>query len=104
MEDRGFDPVVEEKAIQDLIERSSAVLPCLRDSPLIETWTGLRPAPEDEMPIMGRSARYENLYYSTGHFRNGILQAPNQADYLAAVILGMTQEDIPEFSPSRYNL
>jgi glycine oxidase len=104
MEERGFDPAIEESAIQGLIDRASEVLPCLRQARLIESWTGLRPAAEDLMPVMGRSGRHENLYYSTGHYRNGILQAPNQADYLAGIILGGRGEDIPEFSPCRYNL
>lgn len=104
MEDRGFDPAVEESAIRELIDKAAAILPCLKDAPLAEAWTGLRPAAEDRMPIMGKSARYSNLYYSTGHFRNGILQTPNQADYMAGVILGTLEREIPEFSPSRYNL
>ncbi|QPJ66326.1 MAG: FAD-dependent oxidoreductase [Candidatus Nitrohelix vancouverensis] len=104
MEDRGYDPSVESDVIQDLIERASQILPCLSRAPLLETWTGLRPAPQDMSPIMGRSARYENLYYSTGHYRNGILQTPNQSDYLADTILKSNPVEIPEFSPARYDL
>ena len=104
MEDRGFDASVEDQVIQDLIGRATAILPCLRSAPLIESWTGLRPAAEDLMPVMGKSVRYDNLYYSTGHYRNGILQAPAQADYVARVILETLQEEIAEFSPSRYQL
>ena len=104
MEDRGFDPAVEDRVIQNLIRHASQVLPCLKDAPLIEAWTGLRPAAEDLMPVMGASARYKNLYYSTGHYRNGILQTPHQADYMADVVLGNLQDEIAEFSPSRYDL
>ncbi len=104
MEDRGFDPSVEETVIQSLIDRASAILPYLKEAPLIESWAGLRPAAEDLMPIMGKSVRYKNLYYSTGHYRNGILQTPNQADYVAGIILETLQDEIAEFSPSRYQL
>ena len=104
LEDRGFDPSIEDHVIRDLIDRASKILPCLKDAPLIETWTGLRPAAEDMMPIMGKSARYHNMYYSTGHYRNGILQTPNQANYLAEMILGTLKQEILEFAPSRYNL
>lgn len=104
MEDRGFDPSVEDEVIEGLIERASAILPCLKEAPLVESWTGLRPAAEDLMPIMGKSVRYRNLYYSTGHYRNGILQTPNQADYVAGIILETLQDEIAEFSPSRYQL
>lgn len=103
MEDRAFNPEIEDHVIRGLIDRAAEILPCLRSAPLIETWTGLRPAAEDLMPIMGKSSRYENLYYSTGHHRNGILQTPNQSDYMAGIILG-TVEEIPEFSPARYRI
>lgn len=104
MEDRGFDASVEDEVIQSLIDRASAILPCLKEAPLIESWTGLRPAAADLMPIMGKSVRYQNLYYSTGHYRNGILQTPNQADYVTGIILETLQDEIAEFSPSRYQL
>lgn len=104
MEDRGFNPAVEADVIQGLIDRAAKILPCLKEAPLIESWTGLRPAAEDLMPIMGPSGRYENLFYSTGHYRNGILQAPLQADYMAATLLGTLKDPIAEFSPARYDL
>ena len=104
MEDRGFDPAIEEEVIQSLIYNAAAILPCLKTAPLIESWTGLRPAAEDLMPIMGISGKYENLYYSTGHYRNGILLTPNQADYMAGIILQTNQNPIKEFDPARFDL
>ena len=104
MEDRGFDSAIEEKVIDSLIERAGDILPCLKEASLIESWTGLRPAAKDLMPIMGRSGKYKNLYYSSGHYRNGILQTPNQADYMVSLIKGDREREIPEFSPSRYNI
>ena len=104
MEDKGFDSSIENKVIDSLIERAAEILPCLKDASLIESWTGLRPAAEDLMPIMGRSGRYGNLLYSSGHYRNGILQTPNQAEYMVSIIKDVRKKEIPEFSPSRYNL
>ena len=104
MEDRGFDPVIEEGVIQGLIDRAAQVIPCLKDAPLIESWAGLRPAAEDLMPVMGKSTRYQNLFYSTGHYRNGILQTPKQAEYIVDTILETLTDEISEFSPKRYNL
>ena len=104
MEDRGFDSAIEEKVIDSLIERAGDILPCLKEASLIESWTGLRPAAKYLMPIMGRSEKYKNLFYSSGHYRNGILQTPNQADYMVSIIKGDRKEEIPEFSPSRYNI
>ncbi|MGV7221788.1 MAG: NAD(P)/FAD-dependent oxidoreductase [Nitrospinales bacterium] len=104
MEDRGFNPMVEDEVIQNLIDKAATIIPRIKEASLIEAWTGLRPAAEDLMPIMGASGRYKNLSYSTGHYRNGILQTPNQADYLAQSFLGILKDPIPEFAPSRYGL
>ncbi|PIR00931.1 MAG: glycine oxidase [Nitrospinae bacterium CG11_big_fil_rev_8_21_14_0_20_45_15] len=104
MEDRGFDPAIEEETIQALIDKAAEIVPCIKSAPLLETWTGFRPAPEDLSPIMGKSGRYKNLFISSGHFRNGILQTPNQADYMAGLILESGVKEISEFSPSRYKL
>ncbi|MEE3252694.1 MAG: glycine oxidase ThiO [Nitrospinota bacterium] len=104
MEDRGFDSTVEKKVIDTLIEKAGDILPYLKKASLIESWTGLRPAAKDLMPVMGRSKRYKNLFYSSGHYRNGILQTPNQADYMVSIIKGDREKEIPEFSPSRYNI
>ena len=90
--------------IDRLIANAAEILPCLKTAPLIESWTGLRPAAEDLMPIMGKSWRYDNLFYSSGHYRNGILLTPNQADYMSGIIRDTLDDEIPEFSPSRYNL
>ena len=104
MEDRGFDPTIEEDVIAKLINRAAQVIPCLKDAPLIESWAGLRPAAKDLMPIMGKSSRYKNLFYSTGHYRNGILQTPHQADYISEMVLESLTDEISKFSPGRYNL
>ncbi|SVD03323.1 uncharacterized protein METZ01_LOCUS356177, partial [marine metagenome] len=104
MEDRGFDSTIQEDVTQGLIDRAAQVIPCLKDAQLIESWVGLRPAAEDLMPVMGKSSRYKNLFYSTGHYRNGILQTPQQADYLVEIILETLADEIYEFSPDRYNL
>ncbi len=104
MEDRGFDPSIENEVIDRLIANAAEILPCLKTAPLIESWTGLRPAAEDLMPIMGKSWRYDNLFYSSGHYRNGILLTPNQADYMSGIIRDTLDDEIPEFSHSRYNL
>ena len=90
--------------IDRLIDNAAEILPALKTAPLIESWTGLRPAADDLMPIMGKSAKYDNLFYSSGHYRNGILMTPNQAEYMSGVIRGILGDEIQEFSPTRYNL
>ncbi|HTL53276.1 MAG TPA: FAD-dependent oxidoreductase [Planctomycetota bacterium] len=103
-EDRGFEPAIEEDVIQGLVAKAASMVPMLKTLPIVERWTGLRPAAEDRMPVIGKSGRYENLFFSTGHFRNGILLTPMSADYLASVMLGDAVTLIPEFAPGRYDL
>ncbi len=103
-EDRGFEPAIENSVIEGLVERAASMVPLLKTLPIVERWTGLRPAAEDRMPVIGASGRYDNLYFSTGHFRNGILLTPMSAEYLAGVMLGDAVSLIPEFAPARYDL
>lgn len=104
MEDKGFDGLIQDDVIQAIIDRAAAILPAIQDALLIETWAGLRPAAEDRMPVMGASSKFGNLFYSTGHFRNGILQTPNQADYMAGIVTGDVPELIADFDPARYDM
>ncbi len=52
---------------------------------LQELWFGYRPATPDLEPIIGESS-VENLYYATGHHRNGILLAPITSKILVDLI------------------
>ena len=63
---------------------------------------GLRPAAPDNYPIIGPSV-LEGLFWTTAHWRNGILLAPVTAEAAAAAIAG---EDLPDivapFTPARF--
>jgi len=58
-----------------LLEGLLETLPSTKDYEITETWYGFRPATPDSLPILGKS-EIKNLYYATGHYRNGILLAP----------------------------
>lgn len=60
-------------------------LPSTKDYEITETWYGFRPATPDGFPILGKS-EIKNLYYATGHYRNGILLAPITAKLLTDLI------------------
>lgn len=44
--------------------------------PVVEEWAGLRPMTPDDMPIVGRVPRLENLYLATGHGMLGLTLGP----------------------------
>jgi glycine oxidase len=70
--------------------------------PILETWSGLRPATPDELPILG-SSDVAGVYYATGHYRNGVLLAPITAAIMAALVEGRKPSiDIGPYSPSRF--
>lgn len=58
-----------------LIKGLLNTFPNTKDYEIVETWYGFRPATPDGLPILGKSD-IKNLYYATGHYRNGILLAP----------------------------
>ncbi len=77
----GFDKTEDAAAIARLADSARQLLPVLRDAPIVETWTGLRPRLHSGLPVLARVR--PDLVLATGHFRNGILLTPITA---AAVV------------------
>lgn len=101
-EDVGFDlsntPAGLGRLLMDAQEISSHV----GSYPILETWTGLRPATPDGLPILGESA-IAGVYYATGHYRNGVLLAPITAAIVSDLIEGRKPTlSIHDYRPSRF--
>ena len=78
---------VDTNRIADLRSAANAIMPELRHGEETQRWSGLRPATPDGWPLLGRAEHWpENLWLSTGHYRNGILLAPASAELLADLI------------------
>ena len=102
MEKAGFDKLPRAAAISALLHDAQALCPVLGQAALAETWTGLRPASLDGMPILGPS-QLKGYWFAQGHFRNGILLAPITAKILARWILtGQSDNSVAEFSADRF--
>jgi glycine oxidase len=67
------------------------LLPQLREMPLIQHWSGLRPASPHNIPTIGRHPQLQNLYINSGHFRYGVTMAPASAEILLNEINGAAQ-------------
>ena len=108
VEDVGFDRAVEPHALQNLLSLASHLLPELATAPILSSWSGLRPATSDLLPILGRLrpplARHPlPLFIASGHFRNGILLAPATAAVLTDLIRGRPPAlALEAFSPDRF--
>lgn len=101
-EDAGFDLSNTPAGLGRLLNDAQQISSHAGSYPILETWTGLRPATPDGLPILGLSA-IPGVYYATGHYRNGVLLAPITAAIVADLIENRkTTSDIGPYSPSRF--
>lgn len=102
IEDAGYDKTVHATDIAHLRSLAADLLPPLAEAPELESWSGLRPATEDGLPILGAIPRHPNHFVATGHYRNGILLAPATAHIMAQILAGeKVSFDLSPFSPER---
>ncbi len=103
IEDAGFDRSLDDRQLHALLEAAAALLPELRDAPILDTWSGLRPATDDLLPALGRLPGSRRLFVASGHYRNGILLAPGSAEVLAQSMLGEAPAvPLHAFTPGRF--
>lgn len=104
MEERGFETAVTAEGLTRLLTLAQLLYPALKDATVVDTWSGLRPATPDGLPILG-AGDVGGLVWATGHFRNGILLTPITAHLVTQVLLGHTPDvDLAPFSPQRPGL
>ena len=86
----GFRPIPTAGGIRTLLQGALSVLPGMAEAPIQDVWAGLRPDTPDNLPVLGPDPELAGLVYATGHFRNGILQAPITGELIADVVTGAT--------------
>ncbi len=102
-EDVGFESSVTPAGLGRLLTDAQSISSHVGSYPILETWTGLRPATRDELPVLGPTA-VPGVYYATGHYRNGVLLAPITATIVADLVEGRDPKiDIQPYSPSRFS-
>jgi glycine oxidase len=102
VEERGFDTAVTAGGVHELLREGYRLIPEIAELELVEATAGLRPGTPDNAPLIGPGAE-EGLLIATGHFRNGVLQAPATADCVAALLAGEAPPiDLQRFSPQRF--
>jgi glycine oxidase len=102
VEERGFDTTVTAGGVHELLREAYRVIPEIAELELVEATAGLRPGSPDNAPLIGPGAA-DQLLIATGHFRNGVLQAPVTADCIAALLAGEAAPvDLGAFSPQRF--
>ncbi|WP_047535556.1 NAD(P)/FAD-dependent oxidoreductase [Methylotenera sp. N17] len=86
LEDVGFDTGVTEAMRVEMQAKAEAILPQLKDAPVVKHWSGLRPGTPHNIPTIGQHPHISNLYLNTGHFRYGVTMAPASAKRLVALV------------------
>jgi glycine/D-amino acid oxidase-like deaminating enzyme len=82
----GFDRSIDENTVEDIHRRAGGLLPALAALRPDEQWIGFRPGIEAEGPAIGRIAGTW-AWTAFGHYRNGILLAPDTARIIADSVM-----------------
>jgi glycine oxidase len=102
-EDAGFNKSVTLAGIATITSAVAAMVPGLRGAAFREVWAGLRPASDDQMPVIGESPSVKGAYYAAGHFRSGILLSALTGELVADLVAGRKPSiDLTPFSPARF--
>ncbi len=99
----GFVAEASEAGTRSVAENAASLMPALASAAPTRTWAGLRPGTPDGLPIVGAEPSVTNLWYSTGHGRNGILLAGISAVALGHLLNGeATFDGIEGLRPERF--
>jgi glycine oxidase len=103
MEDAGFATGTTEEGLRQVYRNMRRIFPALTGAPVHRTWAGLRPGTPDGRPLLGPDPDVPNLWYATGHGRNGILLAAMTGTILAGLYLRDEVElDLSSLDPARF--
>lgn len=94
MEERGFDGRQRAGHVFELLRGAWETLPGIYELPLLRTWTGFRPMSLHNEPVLGPSPDIENLWFATGHGRNGVLLTAVTALELAPALMRGELSDV----------
>lgn len=105
MEDVGFDETATTAGVRQLLDAGVELLPVLEQATFEEVRVGLRPMATDELPVIGASSVMPQLFYATGHYRNGVLLAPLTATLVADLVVdGREREELSVARPARLGM
>ncbi len=92
------DPAVEAPMLARMLQRTLDYLPGLANLNAVRSWTGMRAASPDGLPLLGRHPWREKLWLAVGHEGLGVTTAPGSAHLLAALMTGAK----PDFDAAPY--
>jgi glycine oxidase len=106
MEHVGFDASVTSEGRERIAQVGARIYPALDGATPLRSWAGLRPGTPDGQPIIGADPDVSNLWYATGHGRNGILLAGVTGELVAYLFGGGAGDgleyDLAPIRPDRF--
>ena len=105
MEFAGYDESLNRTRL-DALRRGAAEYLHEPEGPnVVEEWYGWRPMTYDDLPILGRAARVQNLVMATGHGMLGVTMSAATGLLIGELVTGQAPSlDLAPFSPARFNL
>ena len=101
VERAGFKAKTTAKGLRSIRRRTEKIVPGLKTARIVTSWAGLRPFPEDRLPIIGPAA-VKGLYRAAGYYRSGILISGLAGALLArGIVTGRMPRRLKPFSPNR---
>jgi D-amino-acid dehydrogenase len=101
----GLDMSVDRRRLGAVVSAAERNLAFFAHAPRIEVWRGLRPCAPDGLPLIGRTARWDNVVVATGHAMTGIALAPVTARAIRDLMTGRPPAfDLRPFHPDRFRL
>lgn len=96
-------PEVEGWMLAKMLRRALDYMPGLAGLNAIRSWTGLRAASPDGLPLLGEHPQRPGLWLAVGHEGLGVTTAPGSADLLVAQLFGETPPlALPPYLPQRF--
>ena len=100
MEFSGFDTQLSAHRLRGLKTAACEYLKAPLGQTVVEEWAGLRPMTYDDLPVIDRAGRFQNLFLATGHGMLGITAAPATGKLAAELICGTP----PHIDPAPFSL
>ncbi len=104
LEFSGFDAKPDPRRVSALKAAAREYLVDPIGHPVVEEWAGLRPMTCDDLPVIGRTARFRNLTLATGHGMLGITTATGTGKLVAEIVCDREPHIDPRpFRPDRFS-